>query len=93
MTIVWMSYDVSVFRHPGYLIVISLVLASRETPKYETPKRYSVTRIYCFGVLAPGISRGKSLVLASPEIPTCETPKWHSMSRVWMFQSFDTRDT
>jgi hypothetical protein len=82
-----------VFRHPGYLRVRSLVLARCETPKYETPKRYSVTRIYCFGVSAPKITRGKSLVLASPEILTCETPKWPSVSRVWMFQSFGTRET
>jgi hypothetical protein len=93
MTIAQMSYGVSVFRYSGYLRVRSLVLASRETPKYETPKRYSVTRIYWFGVLAPGISRGKSLVLASPEILTCETPKWHSVSRVWMFRSFGTWET
>jgi hypothetical protein len=57
------------------------------------PRNDSVDEIWCFGVSAPGISKGKSLVLASPEIPTCETPKWHSVSRVWMFRCFGTRET
>jgi hypothetical protein len=41
--------------------------------------------IWCFSVLAPRISKGKSLVLASPEIPTSRPRNDNSADKIWCF--------
>jgi len=54
----WFHYNL-VFQHLGYPRTSFLVSTSHKILICETPKWYSMVRIQCFGISAPGIPKDK----------------------------------